>query len=151
MGMRILLLEDNTVTRTMLQNTFERHGWEVLSFPDPADCPLYCITSCSCPVAEECVNVIVTDFEMPRMNGCFFVEKLLQKGCRVKHLALLTAAQDTAVVEHAKGLGFVVFNKTEPLLALINWLEDIDAVLRAKRVVNPASPHAGPGDQPQGR
>jgi CheY-like chemotaxis protein len=124
--MRILLLEDNAVIRTMVLNVLTKPGWEVLSFPEPAACPLYHDASCKCQDPEQCADVIVTDFDMPRMNGCAFVQQLVDKGCRVKNIAMLSDSQDAAILEHARKLGFAVFSKEQGFNPLLTWLEELD-------------------------
>jgi len=131
--LRILLFEDNGLIRSMLGRLLLKQGWEVFSFPDPEVCPLQQSPSCGCHLPEVCADAIVTDLEMPHIDGYTFVRDLLQKGCRIHNLAMLTDSQDTVLLERATAFGFAVFTKSEGTSRLLEWLRGIEAHLQAER------------------
>ena len=131
--MRILLFDDNGVLRALLRRLLLKQGWEVLTFPDPVACPLYHCSGCACELAEVCADAIVTDFDMPNMDGLCFVQQLLAKGCKVKHVALLSETRNATALNHAGQLGFKVFSKTDGIPALLEWLRQVEGQLETGR------------------
>ena len=85
--LRILLFEDDNLLRSMLHRLLLNQGWEVIGYPDPEGCPLRHATKCACGCTKVCADVIVTDWEMPHVDGFTFVHDLLEKGCKVHYLA----------------------------------------------------------------
>ena len=131
--MRILLFEDNGFVRSLVRRTLWKHGWEVISFPDPAACSLHHSASCTCHVPEVCADAIVTDFDMPYLDGFSFVKQLLEKGCKIRNLAMLSETHDATVLARAGTLGFRVFSKAEGIPALLEWLQHIETQVRTER------------------
>ncbi len=137
--LRILLFEDNRLLRSMLHRMFLEQGWEVLVYPDPAHCPLRHAARCACDSPQVCADVIVTDLEMPDVDGLTFVRDLLGAGCRVRFLAMFTAADDPAELAKAKDLGFAVFSKVDGLTALLKWLHEIERLINGGRALIPCA------------
>jgi CheY-like chemotaxis protein len=135
--LRILLFEDNLLVRSALRNALSKQGWEVLSYPDPDFCPLRQWPSCRCREAEVCADVLVTDFEMPHIDGLEFARELLEKGCRIQHLAMLSETEDQNALTRARDLGFRLFSKSEGVPALLQWLHEIDGQLARGRQLTP--------------
>jgi len=135
--LRILLFEDNNLIRSMLRRLLLDEGWDVIGYPDPEGCPLRQTTKCACDHAEVCADVIVTDWEMPYVDGFTFVHDLLEKGCRIRYLAMFTGKGDPARLAKARALGFAVFSKSEPVAPLLEWLHDVEKVLDRGRLLTP--------------
>ena len=131
--MRILFFEDNAIVRLQVRRALWKHGWEVISFPDPAACSLYQCASCACHAAEVCADAIVTDFDMPHLDGLTFVKELLEKGCRIENLAMLSEIQDKTALARAKALGLSVFSKAEGIPALLEWLQHVETQIQSER------------------
>jgi CheY-like chemotaxis protein len=131
--MRILLFEDNGFERSLERRMLWKHGREVISFPNPAACPLYHSAICTCHVPEVCADAIVTDLDMPHLDGFSFVKQLLEKGCKIKNLAMLSESQDMAVLARAAAFGFSVFRKAEGIPALLKWLQHIEIQIQTER------------------
>ncbi len=83
---RVLIFDDDESVRSMLWQFFDNRGYEVFTFPHPKACPLCDIESCECPLDETCSDIILTDLEMPNMQGIVFLENQLSKGCKCEHL-----------------------------------------------------------------
>lgn len=135
--LRILLFEDNRLLRSMLHRMFLEQGWEVLVYPDPERCPLRQAAHCTCDHAEVCADVIVSDLQMPHVDGLTFVHDLLEAGCKVRHLAMFTASEDTAELEKAAALGFAIFSKADGLSALLEWLHNVERLINGGRALIP--------------
>jgi CheY-like chemotaxis protein len=131
--LRILLLEDNGFIRLALSTLLRKRGWEVFSYAYPGLCPLLASPGCECNAAEVCADALVTDLEMPSMNGLAFVRALLQKGCRIPNLAMITDSLSHELLAEARAVGFAVFEKSAGVAALVDWLGDVEAKLGADR------------------
>lgn len=117
----------------MLGKTLTNRGWEVLSYPDPHACPLYAASGCACPPEEVCADVLVTDLDMPHMNGLAFARELLQKGCKIPNLAMFTDSQSPESAKDASALGFVIFEKSNGITPLLLWLSEVESRVLAGR------------------
>ena len=65
----------------------ERRGFDVMAFDNPLEFPAYTSTNCPCAL---CPDIIISDVDMPKVNGLQFVETVINKGCKCKHIALVT-------------------------------------------------------------
>jgi len=135
--MRVLLFEDNADLRSMLQSLLVENGWEVVDFMTPHDCPLRHSTGCMCEHSEVCSDVIVTDFEMPTVDGVTFLHDLVKVGCKVPYMAVFTGCEDSTKLQYAKDSGFVVFEKPRQLSELLAWLKGIESQLQDARRLTP--------------
>ena len=102
---------------------FDDRGYEVFTFPHPKSCGLVDIKTCSCPVSYACADLILTDLNMPFMKGLDFLEHQIKKGCRVRHMALMSGDIDAEVTERAKNLGIMIFEKPFTTKDLEDWIE----------------------------
>jgi two-component system, NtrC family, response regulator len=75
MSSRIFIVDDEPNVCRVLAALFQREGWDVLAFnrPDEALNAL----------AENDVNVLITDLKMPGMTGMEFLQALRGRGCSV--------------------------------------------------------------------
>jgi DNA-binding response OmpR family regulator len=132
-ALRVMLFEDNSLLRSLLATLLAQQGWQVLSFPDPVSCPVQHLPSCRCERKEVCADAIVTDLNMPHMDGCAFIRNLLDKGCKMQHIAMLTTSGDNERLTQATELGCKVFGKPEGIDELVEWLRGIEANLSSER------------------
>lgn len=123
--MRTLLFEDDDQLRLVLHRMCTRRGWKIRSFQNALACPLACSSKCTCPLPEFCANVIVTDFEMPGLDGVSFVSQLRDKGCRISNIAVFSGSCDDDALACASDLGIRVFAKPDGILALLDLLETV--------------------------
>jgi CheY-like chemotaxis protein len=128
------LFEDSNMLRLMLYRLLREQRWEVIGYPEPEECPLRHATKCACTQARVCADVIVTDLEMPHVDGFTFVHDLLETGCKVPFLAMFTACDDPARLARARESGFTVFNKSD-LRPLLEWLHDVEKQVDARRLL----------------
>jgi CheY-like chemotaxis protein len=130
---RILLFEDNDLVRTTLRGLLAGQGYEVFSFPDPEVCPLHKAEHCACLADEACADAVVTDQDMPHVTGLEFIAELKQKGCKIKHVAMLSGTPDETVRSRALALGCQAFRKPEEIPAFLEWLAKAMAAIETER------------------
>ena len=126
--MKALILEDDPSVQALLVNCFHSRGYDVVTYFDPSICPVFLIDSCSCQNTEYCFNVIISDYEMPHVNGVEFIETMLRKGCKCPNIALMSGCSiPKGVLERASKLKIKFFAKPFHRSQINNWLNQIES------------------------
>lgn len=133
MSYRTCIFDDEKDIRQVLWSFFDSRGYEVLTFPYPASCPLSEEKVCPCPRGQVCSDVIVSDLNMPIKNGLEFLEEQIKKGCKCKHMALMSGYFTDEDLSKANLLGLKIFKKPINLSELINWLDQVEKDVDPKR------------------
>ena len=126
MRLRALIFDDEPLIRRLLWSICDRRGYEVFTFPDPGICPLQRETTCPCLEHMTCSDIIVSDLEMPLVNGLDFIESLLGKGCRCHHIALISGTWCDQDLARAEKLGCAFFEKPFRIEEFIAWLARVE-------------------------
>jgi CheY-like chemotaxis protein len=88
---KAVLVDDNPVDLFYLDRLFQHRRYQVASYSDPVMTPLHRCKACPCELKiTGCPDIIVSDFNMPRVNGVEFVESFLNKGCQCRHIAIIS-------------------------------------------------------------
>ena len=122
--------------RSILKVILDDLGYEVHTFSNPAMCPLYYGAGHNCQLDYPCSDIIISDLNMPFENGLEFIKYLLDKGCKVKFRALMSANWDEFDVHDAKNLGCKIFCKPFNIEELLSWLDNCRQKIDAKRVLS---------------
>jgi DNA-binding NtrC family response regulator len=133
---RALVFDDNELICSLLWKFLEKRGYEVFTFLDPDSCPLHRTPSCNCPMDHACVDIIITDINMPNVSGLEFIEDQLKKGCKVKNIALMSGKWSDYEVEYAKRLGCQFFRKPFGLDELNEWLDGCEKKIDTNRALS---------------
>lgn len=124
--MKALVLDDDPMVRSYLTLLLTRRGHEVTSFPDPACCSLCTHASCSSPDGGPCIDIIISDVKMPQITGLDFVESLLRKGCKCRHIALISGAWSEADMKRALQFPAKIFAKPCSATDISRWIETVE-------------------------
>src|SRR5512135_2300630 len=82
--LRAVIVDDEPFVRNMLKDFFLLRGYEVLSYSDATMvCPLYGKDGDVCTYEQPCSDVLITDFNMPGVNGVELLHYQQAKGCRL--------------------------------------------------------------------
>jgi CheY-like chemotaxis protein len=132
---RTILLEDDDQMRQMLTLLLERRGHEVLAFSSPAACSIFLDPACQCPQQHPCADILITDLNMPIMNGLEFIHLQEQRGCKgmTENKLLLSANIDQKQVAQAQKLGCAVMRKPFRLTNLLAWIAEAENRIAADR------------------
>ncbi len=133
MRLRIILLEDNDSVRTVLKMLLTRKGYEVFSFSKPTVCPLQLQPACRCNHNQACTDVILTDLDMPEMDGLRFIKNMKMKNCKCRHVAVMSGNLGADDMYQAVRLGCSAFEKPLEKDALFQWLDGIERKIPPSR------------------
>ncbi|HEV2720191.1 MAG TPA: response regulator [Thermoanaerobaculia bacterium] len=114
----ILLVEDETLLRTIIGETLEEHGYHVLSAPTPAEA-----LAVSGAFAER-IDLLLTDVIMPGMNGRALAERIATQRHDI-HVLFMSGYTDNAIVHHGvldAGVHFI--EKPVPTPALLRAVRE---------------------------
>ena len=134
-ALKAIVVDDDPSALTLMQRILQRRNYEVITYDDPLKSPLYSCKTCPCPMHDfGCPDLIVSDFNMPVMNGVELLECNIKKGCRCRHLALMSGAviPDEALRRAAK-YGTRYFMKSSHLPDwddFYDWLNRIEVEIR---------------------
>ena len=92
---KVLVVDDSITTRSMLQSMLEAAGFEVRAGVDGADGWRL--------VEEWSPDLVVSDVEMPRMNGFAFTETI-RRSARFRDLPVILATARSSDEDRARGL-----------------------------------------------
>ncbi|MEI8138664.1 MAG: response regulator [bacterium] len=126
--LKAMVIDDDPGVLHYLRYILERRGYEVLAFEDSSKSPLHKRGGRPCQMHDsECPDLIITDLIMPRVNGVDLLESVVKKGCRCRHLALVSG---TAITEkdsrRMAKYGARFFSKPLDLSDFYNWLEMVE-------------------------
>jgi len=130
---RVLIFDDDEIIRSLLWVLFDKRGYEIVTFPHPGFCPLCKKTVCPCPIHEACADIILSDLQMPIKTGIDFLEEQLQKGCKCKNMALMSASFTNEAISKAKSLGIKLFRKPFGVEEVVKWLEKVEKNIDGER------------------
>jgi len=128
--MKAIILDDDPVIVCLLEKLLVRRGYEVKRYACPPLCPVYQNEMCDCSETDLCADVIITDFEMPFVKGTEFIERMRAKGCKCKHVAMMSGSWTPENLENAISMNIKIFHKPFALLPLENWLTEVEKEFR---------------------
>jgi len=121
--MKIVLVDDDPTVLFMLSRLFQRKGHEVLTYNNPLLCPIYTSEHGSCFHEETCPDIIISDVDMPHVNGLTFIESVFKKGCHCRKLALISGkGLDSAELSMIAKFGARFFPKPLYIDEFDSWM-----------------------------
>jgi len=125
---RVVLYDDEDVVLRVLTTFFEMRGYEVLAYHEPSSCPLYAEAADRCENLAPCSDLIVTDYDMPRMSGLELLRLQAQRGCRLtaQNKAVVSGHISDAALGEVRALGCAFFAKPFRLGQLGAWVNDCE-------------------------
>ncbi len=136
MRIRVFVFDDNEAIRSMLWHVLDSRGYQVFTFPDPGMCPLHLAPGCQCPENQACGDIIISDLDMPNVNGLEFIENQMKKGCKVKNVALMSGAWSDEDFQYAQRLGCQLFRKPFTIDEINNWLDKCEEKIHPNRILS---------------
>ncbi len=131
MRKRAVVIDDDAGCRWFAAKALGALGYEVYAFDTTAFCR--CHDACFCKAGETCVDIILTDNQMPGRTGLDFIREQRRKGCRCTLIGIMSGTWTDGELAEARELGCTVFAKPVSLRELRYWLESHAAALTAER------------------
>jgi DNA-binding response OmpR family regulator len=125
MSIEVFIFDDDELIRTTLSFFLKQEGFAVSAYAQPDHCSLYYDKECFCVAKEACADIIITDMNMPGMNGLKFVENQVKKGCKVEHVAVMSGDWEDPFLKRAQELGCQIFYKPFSIFEMKKWLDRI--------------------------
>lgn len=128
---RAIVIDDDPSLLFYIRQILQGRGYEVKTYESPAQSPLYKSPGCPCVLQGSCPDVIISDFNMPGLNGVELLERCKKKGCRCRHLALISGnrLEEHQLIRLAK-YGTRFFSKPLELDEFSCWLDRVELDLR---------------------
>lgn len=141
MTVRILVFEDDTMTRDLLASGLRKRGYEVLAFPSPVTCSLVSDRAAFCSHEHACADIVITDMNMPCMTGLEFVWHQYQKNCKCppENKAVVSAELSWNQEQEFASLGCRYFQKPFKLGEILAWASECERRIPAGRILIPSN------------
>ena len=125
--MKMVVIDDEPSILALMKRTLERRGHTVLTYTNPLECPLYHAPSCPCAAANPCPDIIITDYDMPNVNGLDFLMDVYTRGCRCRDVAIITGkGVDELDMRRMAKLGTRYFLKPIDFDELYAWMYRVE-------------------------
>lgn len=125
MPLKILIFDDDEAIRATLSKFLVNLGFNVESFSDPDNCPIYLKSECTCVKNNGCADIIITDINMPGITGISFIQNQIKNGCQVKNIAVMSGGWTDEDKKRVNNLGCKIFEKPFSMFELKKWLDQI--------------------------
>jgi CheY-like chemotaxis protein len=125
---RAIVIDDEEIIVHLLKDFFSARDYEVLSYTRPVICPICDDGEISCNTDYPCADVIITDFNMPGMNGLKLLQEQATHGCKLmrENKAVMSGYIDGEDQEQIKRLGYAFFQKPIEFADLSDWLDECE-------------------------
>jgi CheY-like chemotaxis protein len=123
-----MIYDDDQIVLDMLKLFFTGRGYEVLDYIEPVVCPLNKKPAESCDNFYPCADVIISDYQMPKMTGIELLQNQSKKGCKVdiKMKAIMSGCADDKIISQCSSLGYSFFHKPFTFSKLSIWLSELE-------------------------
>ena len=126
---RVIVYDDEPLITNMFKIYLSSLNYEVFTFAEPiVPCPIYTSDSDVCSKTSACADIVLTDYQMPRMNGLQLLEAQMKNGCKIsiKNKALISAYLEESHLKKVQKLGCAHFLKPIDFAKFSAWLADCE-------------------------
>lgn len=121
---RAIIFDDEPMVLETLEMFLQELGYEVISSLEPVVCPVFRNSDRHCHNNKACADVIITDYQMPGMNGLELLKRQKEKGCALdmRNKAIISGYFDNRVGSEIGQLGCAFFKKPFHFSELSTWI-----------------------------
>ncbi len=125
---RAVIYDDVYVVLGVLKEYFLLRDYEVFTFQSPVICPLGEIEKNSCLKPYPCADIIISDFNMPKMDGITLFQQQLQMDCKVdvRNKAIMSGYLEEQHNKMLGELGIHFFQKPINFSDLTTWIDQCE-------------------------
>jgi len=139
-SIKAIIIDDEPSVLSTLKRILEHRRYEVATYADPVQTPMYQTRGCPCTPQTLCPDLIISDYDMPVVNGAELLESSVKKGCRCRHLALISGKglPEVDLIRMAK-YGTRYFLKPLDFDDFYDWLDRVEMDIARQRLgTNPS-------------
>jgi CheY-like chemotaxis protein len=125
---RAVVIDDEEIIVHLLKDFFSTRDYEVLSYTRPVVCPICDDKGNPCNTDYPCADVVITDFNMPGMNGLQLLHEQSKHGCKLmrENKAVMSGYIDGESQKQIKRLGYAFFQKPIEFDDFSAWLDECE-------------------------
>lgn len=133
---KAVVIDDVAFCRGYIADLLRERGYQVETFADAETFLANCAAAGRCQADEPCVDLLLTDNQMPGLNGLELIEKQKGKGCRMPagQLAVISGSLSEIEIRKAEALGCRYFEKPA-MEGLGTWLDRFEVSLLSRRII----------------
>lgn len=123
---KVLVIDDNVMFLDITKAYFQYKGFEVAAYLQPT-CPMLEKEAESCFLGEPIYDLILTDNDMPNMQGIDFLEHIHERGCKIPSSKKAILGGDISIEDRvrAERLGVRIFHKPCSFDVLDEWVKAV--------------------------
>ncbi len=135
---RAIIYDDDEIILDLLTHFLLKRGYQVYAYKEPKVCPIYENKFENCSHLSPCADLMISDYQMPKMTGIELYQRQAMRGCSVdiKMKAVLSGSTDPSLVEQCTRLGCSFFKKPFRLPELVEWLSACEKHFDLSRPLN---------------
>lgn len=125
---RAVIYDDDGTILKVLKEILSMRDYEVFTFQSPVICPLGEIEKNSCLKPYPCADIMISDFNMPKMNGITLFRQQLQMDCKMdlRNKAIMSGYLEEQHNKMLGELGIHFFQKPIKFSDLSAWLDQCE-------------------------
>jgi len=118
--LKVVLIDDEPAILAVLGKALRLKGYEVQTYGSATECLDAYEGNSNC---QKHSDVILTDIDMPHMNGIEFLNLLHKRNCSCKHIALMTGrGMDDTLLHKIEKKGVKLFLKPFSIPEFMGWV-----------------------------
>jgi len=134
MRIRVLIFDDDDAIRDLLKAVVKIKGYEIFDYRNPSECSISINEKCNCGQSQ-CTDVIMTDIEMPIVNGIEFINDLSSKGCKVNNILIISGQVEPQTMDDVKNKNIRFIKKPFSIRDILSVLEEFEKNINPSRTL----------------
>ncbi|NOQ51082.1 MAG: response regulator [Desulfuromonadaceae bacterium] len=128
---KAVVIDDVALCRQLLTDILEDRGYQVKSYASIKEFTCPAGADERCPMEHACVDIFLTDNQMPETTGLEAIADMLGKGCKLRATsrAVFSGSWSHQEKQKAQHLGCKTFDKPFELDSFESWLQEREASL----------------------
>jgi DNA-binding NtrC family response regulator len=120
-----IVVDDDSMIRDILTRILTSLGYETKAFNSPIDIPCIMETASHDCHFENIPELLITDIQMPEMNGIDFFLQNIQKGCKIKNVAIMSGAWTDESRDVAERFNCKQIDKPFTVSKISEWVKEL--------------------------